>query len=774
MGGGATFRGDSTARRPVEGVAMSASGSMSGTTPLNIALAHAREGRPVAIACPPAADGACACGGYWDEGTEQLVPHPPKAVGKAPIGRLMLRGVNDATTNTATIDRWWRDTPAGNVNVDLKAADWVVVDPDSPEAEAAALSRGLAGGVIRESRNPAYVFTRQPDCPAVNLIKADGDPLDVLALGNFVVYGTHQTGCPVRLDPGAEPGPAPAWVVDLLKRKAAEKAAQEAAGEARRAERGALYGTAGEPPVRLHEHSLKRWRGEVVEERDGRIDRSDSLFFLGLDLAMCGATEGAIVAALEERDAALGWHKFSNRSDDREYVRIAEKAVAHALEQERAPRLRIGHADGRNGTDLSTLTTLMAQSSASEIPWPDPLEAEALHGLTGDVVRTVSPHTEADPAAILAHFLSGAGVLLGKETHAIVGDAQHPPKLSVLVIGPTSKGRKGTAQRATERVFRLADGALAANIVEGLSSGEGLIWQVRDPIYKWEKPKGGGQAVEVLVDPGVDDKRLLVVESEFATTLRVMQRDGNTLTAIVRRAWDRDDLRTLTKNSPARATGAHVAIVGHVSWEELLRYLDRSELANGFANRFLVFAARRSQLLPEGDGLPDAALLPIAERLAAARAWAQRGHVLRRDDEARAIWHTVYADLSRERPDMFGLATNRAEAQVVRLSVLYAALDCSELIRAEHLMAALAVWRYCEQSARWAFGDATGDPTTDAILAALRRNGDLDRDAIYNLLGRHVNGSRIEAALGLLLMAGTARMRPVATGGRPREVWHAT
>jgi hypothetical protein len=122
---------------------------------------------------------------------------------------------------------------------------------------------------------------------------------------------------------------------------------------------------------------------------------------------------------------------------------------------------------------------------------------------------------------------------------------------------------------------------------------------------------------------------------------------------------------------------------------------------------------------------------------------------------------------------MFGMATNRAEAQVVRLSVLYAALDCSALIRAEHLMAALAVWRYCEQSARWAFGDATGDPTADAILSALRRNGDLDRQDINDLLGRHLNRSRIDAALGLLLTSGLARMRREATGGRPREVWRA-
>lgn len=303
---------------------------------LAIAMAHARAGRPVAIGCPPDEQGACTCGGYWDEGARQLVPHPPKAVGKAPIGKLMPTGISGATTNTATIERLWRARPDGNVNVELQASSWVVVDTDSPEVEAAALSRGLDGAAIRESRNRAYVYARPDDCPVVNLIKSEGDPLDVLTLGNFVVHGTHQTGCPVRLDPGAEPGPAPAWVVDLLKRKAADKAAQEAATVARRAERAAQYGTGGEPPVRLHQRGQRRWSGELVATtKDGKLDRDLSLFFLALDLAECNATEGTIVAALEERDAALGWNKFTGRKDaEKRYGEIAEKAVARAIERE--------------------------------------------------------------------------------------------------------------------------------------------------------------------------------------------------------------------------------------------------------------------------------------------------------------------------------------------------------------------------------------------------------------------------------------------------------
>jgi hypothetical protein len=123
---------------------------------------------------------------------------------------------------------------------------------------------------------------------------------------------------------------------------------------------------------------------------------------------------------------------------------------------------------------------------------------------------------------------------------------------------------------------------------------------------------------------------------------------------------------------------------------------------------------------------------------------------LRRDEKASVIWHRVYGPLSDGRPGMFGFVVNRAEAQVLRLSVLYAALDCSDCIRAEHLLAALAVWRHAEQSARWIFGDAVGDPIADTILTALRQRGAMSRNDIHDLFGRHVSRPRIEHALALL------------------------
>ena len=105
---------------------------------------------------------------------------------------------------------------------------------------------------------------------------------------------------------------------------------------------------------------------------------------------------------------------------------------------------------------------------------------------------------------------------------------------------------------------------------------------------------------EVEADPGVADKRLLVYEPEFANVLKQTERQGNTLSAILRNAWDGRDLRSMTKNSPARATGAHVSLIGHITADELRRYLTQTETANGFGNRHLWICADRSKMLPEG------------------------------------------------------------------------------------------------------------------------------------------------------------------------------
>jgi hypothetical protein len=122
------------------------------------------------------------------------------------------------------------------------------------------------------------------------------------------------------------------------------------------------------------------------------------------------------------------------------------------------------------------------------------------------------------------------------------------------------------------------------------------------------------------------------------------------------------------------------------------------------------------------------------------------------------------------------MATSRAEAHVVRLAVIYAVLDSAEAIDVEHLQAALAVWDYCFQSAAYIFGDSTGNPTADKVLARLRATpAGMTRTDIRELVGSGRSEEQIEAALDLLDRYGLARgEQDTDTGGRPAERWHAT
>jgi len=398
------------------------------------------------------------------------------------------------------------------------------------------------------------------------------------------------------------------------------------------------------------------------------------------------------------------------------------------------------------------------------VTWPT-LNPAALYGLPGQIVRTIAPHSEADPVAILLHVLVSLGALIGPGPHARVEHDAHPARLNVVCVGKTGKGRKGLSWSTPRALVRAVDPKLA--IASGLSTGEGLIYHVRDPHEQADAETGE----RVVQDPGVADKRLLIMETEFATVLGRMTRDGNTLSAILRDAWDHGALRTLVKNAPLTATGAHVAIMGHITHEELLRLLTDVSMANGFGNRFLWACVKRSQFLPDGAGLADAALEPLIAAASAVQASLGAVGRLTRDAEAAAIWHDGYAELSRERDGLVGALLGRAEAQVLRLSVLYAVLDRAPSIRPAHLEAALAVWAYCEQSVLHLFGPRLGHPVADAIWDALRRSGRLTRTQIRDLFTRHKGADQIEAALGTLAQANLARRTWRETGGRPEESW---
>lgn len=434
------------------------------------------------------------------------------------------------------------------------------------------------------------------------------------------------------------------------------------------------------------------------------------------------------------------------------------------------------------GEVVAAMTQARAQPrsvSVSNPPapeWPAPPDSAAYQGLVGTIIDTIDPETESDRAAILAQLLVAFGNAVGRGPYFAVEASRHYPNINAVLVGQTAKGRKGTSWEHVRRLMTGADQQWAsARILSGLSSGEGLIWAVRDPIVQKQPIKERGRIVEyedVTTDAGVDDKRLLVTEPEFVRVLRVAGRDGNTLSSTIREAWDTGRLRVMTKNSPAVATDAHTSILGHITKDELLRNLGETDAANGFANRFLWVCVRRSKLLPEG-GQPinlEPLALALSSSLSFARELGDRR--IERDGEARAIWHRVYAALSADRPAMAGAIIGRAEAQVMRIALIYALLDRSPVIGARHLRAALALWEFVERSVRFIFGDSTGDRVADEILTLLRVTPTgVNRTELSAHFGRHLTAARLGAALDLLQRQRLASRTFEPSGGRPVERW---
>jgi hypothetical protein len=406
-------------------------------------------------------------------------------------------------------------------------------------------------------------------------------------------------------------------------------------------------------------------------------------------------------------------------------------------------------------------------------PNPNPhLPEAALQGPAGQAIRAIAPHTEADPAALLLQLLTVFGNLLGRGPHCLVDATRHSLNLYLVLVGDSSKARKGTSWNQVARLFAEVDQPwLTTRIATARLTAHTLTQTLRNQ------------------QPPVDH-RLLALSEEFAPVLHSLKRGDANLSSLLRSAWDGGHLplldasvdpsldppvdRSFAPRQHPHPTPTHFSLIAHITHRELAQNLPRAEAHNGFANRCLWARVHRSNCLPEGGSLPITDLLPVARELRRALDWAAATPeiLFRRDTAARDLWQDRYSTLSQLEPGLRGAATSRAEAQVLRLSAIYAALDSTPVVGVSHLEAALAVWDYCYASAALLFGMSTGDPVADRIREAIEISSDgLSRHQITRLFHGHVDGPRIEAALETLVSVGALAAQAKPTAGRPSIRW---
>ena len=363
-----------------------------------------------------------------------------------------------------------------------------------------------------------------------------------------------------------------------------------------------------------------------------------------------------------------------------------------------------------DGNNITAISARRAPRHETGIKPPE-LDPIAYHGTLGEIVKKMMPHTEASGPSLLVQGLVSIGNLLGRRAWTLAGARDHFTNLYAVTVGESAVGRKGEAWAMLKRyVFPTltdSDKSWLSRIAHGAASGTGLIFAMRDPTEKEE--------TEEETDPAERDKRLLLEESEFGGMLDIMNRDGNNLSAVLRDAWDGDPLGNLAmKNRDdksgtfLRASGYHFSLNCHITKSELKEKLPiGSKTANGLANRILWCYSLRDKLLPRGGQFSvediEFELLDLRNAIEFSR---KNCREFSFDNEAGDFydqWYRTFHKRFEGDDSGFAKIISRGDAQTKRLSLLFAILDMSPDIRSSHLNAALAIWGYCERSAKWAF-----------------------------------------------------------------------
>ena len=666
---------------------------------------------------------------------------------------LTANGVHDATTDEKIIRRWWAETQGiANVGIATGAdSGLVVLDVDAKSGG----QQSLANLEQTHGRLPltptastggggAHYYFRCPKGTSVGNRSGIRPGLDVRGDGGYVVAAPsiHSSGRAYAwaVAPDTPLAEIPPWLLNLMLGKTVATAVQQP-----------LANQTTTLVVQPAMDDLSTAPGAGEGQRNDTLCR-----LVGAHLGRGDEAEDILALAIE-------WAKRCSPPMPENEVERTVKSLASKHDRTTLFVRSQGNGDGEfEGMPLPEAP-----------PWPVLGEA-AYHGLAGAIVKTLGPETEADPVALLLSFLVCFGNAVGRKPHYLVEGDTHHGNLFVGVVGASGEGRKGTSLGRALRLFEGIDGDWLKKCQStGLSSGEGLIWAVRDRIEGLEPIKEKGQIVgyqDVIRDPGVDDKRLIVVEPELAQALRVLSREGNTLSPVIRAAWDRGDLRTLTKNSQAKSTDAHISILGHITLPELRKYLRDTEMSNGFANRFLWALVKRSKLLPDGGRQLD--LEPLKQRLAEAHKVASRTDRVVRSPAAQELWRSLYPALTAGTSGLAGAATGRGEAQTLRLSLLYALLDGKSVIDVPHLHAAHAVWCYCKASARIIFGQEEEDPLQRLLLDIIKAQSGINRKGLYKATNGHIPAATLMAALVAIRDRGLVRCEVASTGGRPAERWY--
>lgn len=415
-------------------------------------------------------------------------------------------------------------------------------------------------------------------------------------------------------------------------------------------------------------------------------------------------------------------------------------------------------------TSQKTISTLEPSIPSEETdphrnaPTPNPA---CLYGLVGEVARAGSQGNETNPFAIATNFLAYLSCAIGRGTFLQIGNTDHHARIFSLHVGRSGRGRKGDSLSLVIKIDECIRSHLPALCPQihrgGLSSREGLAALIHDGYEQ------GSSEV-----PGVDDKRLWVVESEFANVLQQSRRKGNTLSTALRDCWDGVCIKPATKNNRVFASNPHVCLSGAITPNELTALMSSKDLSNGFANRFLIIWAERTKItaFPQATSVKEIEYLAsrTQEILNFAKAEAHsENNWLQMELSPSGKWHygQIYRSVLAQDSgsERINAILERRAPMLLRLAMVFAMCDLSTKIDEKHLEAALAWITFCSDSVKYVFSTASEVAFTERVtknsnllLQYLSSGGQATRsDILRECFKGHLSKVEIDACLNNLL-----------------------
>jgi hypothetical protein len=456
------------------------------------------------------------------------------------------------------------------------------------------------------------------------------------------------------------------------------------------------------------------------------------------------------VAPLEPNQSYSKFEAYTALNHDGDY-----SAASSALVEQ-------GYVAEHDGSEFSVVTYQFDKKKRTDEVLPD----SAFDNLMGEFVLANDHNTEAFRDAVLMQAWELFGCYIGKDVTFNFNATKVFTNGFLVVLGKTGTSRKGTSYNVAISPYRYGDGDLPefANhrVITGVGSGEALIQKVAD--------KTGA----------VTDGRALLYQQEFRRLLTVIRRTDSTMSPILREAYDGGTLSNETKGLSLIATGAHVSIIAHTTFEEFRTDVQPVDFSNGLLNRALFLPIPESvcKIVVSPDDIPEGPMKRLQERLHEAREWgynASAGRVLRWSTGARSLWNDVYYAIRKAEStstDSENALDARVSNQILKLSMRFAAFDMCENIERYHLQSAIdIVQHYQRQVKKLIWEQSEEESDREKLQDYIHDKGPVTRTDIHAFFKNHKTSREIQNSLDKLVESNHIVKGRMKKGRRTVDVW---